>query len=805
MTTQQHRRLAHFATAVALLFLFPLLFVHLVASRKHQEESEQTAILIGDRLELSARLRTAEQLLDLDAGLPGQADAASANLELVAATEFPESESAVPAFSRKHPSCAPIVFLANSPVSYRCATLVESRSGSGISGQLASPRYRLAASKLPSMFPISYSGLGLPSLMFAHLRVTTRDSSILLVYPAVHLDSDYDPKQRPFSGNNQKYERLLISPLYHDYVTRVSMLTLSREWKRAGSEIQLGVDVRVSEPSSSETAYFLNFLFSTTAFLVFWRYYFDRRRVYVFYLTLATMLLSLIYAALTVNSLVLDQRPISTDDLARFLSFLPNGSLLIVAGRGFFTDNRSHLLSLLAWCTAVEAACAAINLSMQNSLLPSLFGCVALCYFGISVFRHGHLYRSKSLAHLAPHPRYTAIYILGAYIFWGMSQFALVLSSPHFRSTWQAFARLSAPTPIREIFLEANSVFIVLMYAKGIALFLTTLYLAAVDAADDRIRLFQKNPLIELNSEGIIVSHENIESRSAVLTGRSFASILTNPDDIREVNSIILAKREDAGFNCRVGPPFGNGVFSLTFVVQPDGRRQWVFLRPVDRPSFLGRMYASLVRDLVLFVRQLETQVARQSSLEAAPGGEVLAFVRETGGALLKKAEVDGAVVVAGDQVTEPSSPTASMLECLRSVATGLDRDGVSSRVQDPDSALPRLLRVPSVIVNWLVHTVVRKIGPKITRGPLAIAVFRGEDDPAEGGEGYVSVCFSFSGDASVYAIFREDMDGDSSYIKYVVDAFRLWLHVRPDGTTTNVLLRFPCFISSAQFKGEGG
>lgn len=616
MRIELQKTAAHVATIVALTLLPPFVLLQLQSNHQRFDHAYYELIdtLVGGDLIESLKRISIQEPRSERPGVP---------LKLIIAEDFPNNDT--PA---RDIGCEPEHLQGNILVSYHCAVIVH--GGAIDSASRRETEKLLLTMDVPGKLKDLYGKSGsrplregseedlIPQVLFTHALVGTPGHEILVIYPATHLGEDYHFQRRPWYRESRSINGVSLSPLYHDYIYKAPTLTLSLASRNVSTPVTYGIDLPVTVPSPIFYVHFLNLLFSAAGALVYWRYYLSSRSRFSLFILLSTALVACFYLLLSLNSFaeLLGWPSLDSVQISSAFAFLPSGALLVLAGRSLKGRRaKAEIRQFFIWYS-FEFFAASLDLLVQSPFFDSMFSCVSLCVFGFYVFQSRHNYDDARLAVLSPHPAPLSSYMFAAYALLGVAQFARVFLSSDMPAVWQRVAHLTDLGIYREILLDETSSYLVLMYAKAIAIFVTVLYLGAVESARYLRSAAEEwsAPQLDLDQDGRIIRQRHLPASFPSLAKSYFTDLIVDVEDRRELE---LALREDLplrSFMCKLGSIFNDRLFRLSLVPSSseNGARVVTF-RQVDRSSFLRALDLNVSREVGVLLKEIELAIGDEA------------------------------------------------------------------------------------------------------------------------------------------------------------------------------------------------
>jgi len=447
-----------------------------------------------------------------------------------------------------------------------------------------------------------------------------------IIYPAVHVDTDFEFSDRVWYKQPDRDTPLLITPTYEDYTTGESVRSFTSHGLASydpglpsDATLLVGLDIAFTKNSPSFGPYFLNALIVLLTLLTTYRFYQSSRKSFMRFYLYSIACLSAFYVGMAANSLL--GGPLEETLLIDLLSLLPSGSFLIMAAQLWITRRHTHLLrDLLIWLFIEETLCIT-SLWLHNKLFWSLFGCFSLMRFGLAFLQVRSRYDKISLHDLSPHPSNLCAYGFAAYCLWGFAQFSLLALdaktsffpglSPFLIDVW----------PSIEVLLSRSGSFVALMYTKSIALFFTILLFASLEAA--RLKEISdkpgRQPMVILDEYGMVKSTHLLPSGRILSRKNYFADEIEDEEDRKEVSLFIDTRNRLNKYLCKIPRVFDSDQWIQISLKPVESSNTVVFLDRVDT----GVLKAHLDRNYLLSVQQLLAELRPSSKPSETSPSEI--------------------------------------------------------------------------------------------------------------------------------------------------------------------------------------
>ena len=549
-----------------------------------------------------------------------------------------------------------------------------------------------------------------PLVWFSHVIVQASDYEALFVYPATYLDGQYNFRIRPWYQREVILDKMLLSPLYHEYVYKSPVITATRFLSKGGQNIQVGVDISMPTPAPSPSIFMFNFLFASLALYLYWRAYQNLNMKFIVPLIASTSLLSVAYLFLSLGSILamIGFSGISLPKLIAGASFIPSGSFLFFSGALLKGRRKLEYSSRFLALILCELCCAGIDLLIGERMISAIFGACSLIYFGYCVLESRVRYSAAKVEKVTPNPSILGVLVFLAYSFWGICQlFAAMISFG-----WGFISRMPLGD-FGEIILDDSTPFILLLYAKGLALFLTLLFLSALD----RLRLLRATTLqrlgqIHIDERGAVVSCSGLpRSFPHDLSGKSVFSFLEDPIDQAEVRLALEKRISIQNYFCRFGPYDERRLLGLSLTFSEDEDVATLIFEHKDswEDSVFAALLPVLRRDLV-DLRQRLGQSRVTEGLE--PGQDPDSVKKDIASDLqLFEEEFVALTGIASDNEPMRLKATIALTEIADEANAFAKRLFLSSDQYHEILEVPKvldnaLLRIPPKIYSLVIHCI---------------------------------------------------------------------------------------------------
>jgi len=406
---------------------------------------------------------------------------------------------------------------------------------------------------------------------FSYAAMEFSDGDVFLCYPATLFEHDYDFRQRPWYRVGRQGRQ--TSELYADWASQAPIISLVKV-RDGESELDPTVtrvvsDIVVRSPTSNLGVLALNAIVSALIAFIALRFYLFQRGAMELMLCFGTATLAGTYTVLAIAEINLGDRQ---QDLVRNITmFAPSSTFFLLAScalRGRYVADGRWLLILRdgALLYALEASLAALDLAEGYAFFNPALACIALGWFGVRLWHHRTDFSEPYLReNVNPYPKTTIVLAAAAYVVWAVGQFVfMALESPELMRTSGELL------PWTMLVLGEQGGFIVLLYAKGAAYFLTGLMLFARQSASEHRsyeRLVQGGH-ITVDKKGIVRNHQNIPG-SDLTIGSSIYDYVDR-DFASPMLAELIDKCHEKGLKIRLPRLFGSVPVRLAAIENED-------------------------------------------------------------------------------------------------------------------------------------------------------------------------------------------------------------------------------------------
>lgn len=385
------------------------------------------------------------------------------------------------------------------------------------------------------------------------------------------------------------------------------LLTFYCQYPGTGTSSLLEFELKVAATSFSP--YLLNFLIIFAALLTIWRSYIVSRDSLAAFLLLSFLMLATAYGILAGNAMLRNLWTMgygNEERLIAILSFLPSGSALILASHAIGSLSQVPRAKLWWASCLTETGVAALAVFKVSQIPWSLFAFFSLTVFGLSVGRLRAKYSEIPAAAITFHPRYIAVSCALAYVFWGTSQLILPIIESRPPLVSEAFAHLASSIPGLEVLYSRAGLFIILLYVKAMALYLTVLLVWSREAIQFRRSVVgsSRPAVIALSADGRIRKSDNVPSGAPLAIGEKFFDFVGDPQDKKELKLRYSKRQPIERLLCRLPALFGNRIVRVGCDYINDGEQ-----------DIAARLYVDLVEENFI-ARRLDRQFLRRQLKE---------------------------------------------------------------------------------------------------------------------------------------------------------------------------------------------
>jgi len=739
--TKLERRLLDALSLGALTALAGIVFLHIYYLDKQLEKSAYRIVALLSDSPLILKMK------QLEAALSARMIGLDSDNTAITSTPIHLGSEDLP--SRSLASCEPDQ-VGSEIVLLRCATLVTRINARPVDTAAALVFARAAGlgAVLHDLYVTSYGSIrrrdhtskSQAAIAFVYVLFPIGDTEAVVTYPGIRVGSTFDFTKRPWYRSPRRITDtdLFASPIYHDYASNDFVVTVSLHDISMARPIRVFADYRVQQAITGVDLYLLNGLIVLIALTGYIRFYSRSHRVFQKFLVASALSLFVAYTCLVTNQIlaILGARVPALSDrilVTQILTFLPTGSLLAVAALSLKGAKRSPWGLVGIWYI-FEALSAVATIRWNSPLFTAAFSCVCLLLFGRNLWLTGLAYKASDFDDLNPHPRRVAGLGSLAYCFWGLAQFSLIFLVRESSPLPAVLSSLMVRVTWLNVFCSDVGGFIVLLYAKGVAIFYTTLFLYSLELIEMRrsLRDGDPPPSLVLNGGGRILNYLDFPSTfDQALDHRRFADMLADDEDRKEFTFAFGNDIPLSAYLCRVRNLFDGSLLSIN-LASADGvshyRRVW--LRPLD----LSRLQATVEKDaceqLVMYIEELHTKIdeaARHLSEGSTPveATSLLASLRSlfssTGRKVLDRSRRELMTLAGEKLVSEVKLPTRRLWEVLVEETTRFTNlligSGITVTRSDPEVALassPGRARVSEGIWRLAVSAVLEEFADSV-------------------------------------------------------------------------------------------
>lgn len=694
------------AYGLAVLTLLPVVvYLHLETQYRAREgDAVDTLRVLTPDTGLFAAMDQVAKSLGARANTP------MAGVDIIPAFHLPRKPPVPPIYER----CGPFRQYGQQIAGFGCASF-SLRSGSSVPemNKVRSELLHRGASQLLRACYLRANGhepsaaaTALPAVLFVYLTVSVDGGEAFLMYPSTHMDYRFEFASRLWYGPPIRLGVFRLSPVYHDYLTNVPIVSIVRPIKaKAGATERVIADLRVSHSRSVVDSYLLNLFMALCAISIYWLYLIALRRRFLRYLILSTACIALEYLVLVVAHLGLTPVAGLSDSVlvSKVLAFLPTGALLVLSANSLPASTYRATGRTFARWWAVEIGAAGANVVVSVPIFGTAFSAFCLLWFSRALLRARRAHSGSRFEQMTPHPARLAVCGAIAYAIWSIAQFSVLFISfdqPIARAVTNAFG--GGGGWAQEILSEAGP-FLLLLYAKGLAFFLTVLYVASLDSARlmPALEPAEGEPYLELDPRGVITFQRHFSADPPVV-GVECACLFSDLEDAQELQAAMRERVRLQHYLCRIST-FGDRLMGLSLeACEPDVVGGGIVrLSPFDESALLRTLHVAVCREAAALSAQL---VGTES-----PGAQLSLSVQHLAGACGLQAAMSARHCVL-------SATRMSTTQAYEVFAGGLER----LEIRDPGfqyteafqdlSAFPRRLRAAPDILAIVVHAVLENI-----------------------------------------------------------------------------------------------
>ena len=641
-------------------------------------------------------------------------------------------------------ACGDLAPYGSASVSLRCAALIL-RKGASVSE--AATAFDLAASlgmgdSLQSLYNHSAEATSIrrdappatQAIEFVYAVIPVGSSEVVVIYPGIVVEPGFDFRSRPWYRATRHIRGLLASNIYHDYASNDFVISISPDTSPSG-RIRVLADYRMQPGGTGLDLYLLNAILAIVALTGYIRFYARSRFTYQRFLVASTALLVAEYIFLVVNQvLAASEAPHLSDKhmITYLLTFLPTGSLLAVSALSLGGTKRGPWLTFWTWYP-FEVLAGFLDLWSGWLVFGAAFSCVCLCLFGWNLRKVGRSYGTNGASDLSPHPRSAAAYGSIAYFLWGLSQFFMVLLARESSYLWTFLAPIAARWTWTDLLFSDVGGFIVLLYAKGVAIFFTTLFLYSLELVALR-RTFaagEPMPSLHLDAAGSIVGYSDDFPRTfdKAPNKRRFVDLIAAHEDQAEFSHAFVNDLKLRSYICQVPELFGEALLSVTLdATDSRGRSRRVWLRRFDDLRLQTSVSREALGELIAYADALREKInATRADLgvfgDPAVAGKLMAeftsLTSEISQIILERSRRELMTLAEGELVEEVKLNIERLWGLLSEEVTQFSTLYLGSRISlayplpDPSfESFPRRVRISAAVwrltINSILHEIVR-------------------------------------------------------------------------------------------------
>jgi hypothetical protein len=569
-----------------------------------------------------------------------------------------------------------------------------------------------------------------PVVESVYALVSIHGEEFAVIYPGGTVEPDFDFRSRPWYRPSRHLEKVDATEIYHDYSSDDFIVSLvPKAFPPATARVVADYLVQPSSGTGLDL-YLLNALLAIVALSGYIRFYVRSHRKYQKYLVLSTACLLAAYVALVVNQvLTASQGPHLSDRqlIIDILSFLPAGSLLVAAGRALSGSQPRAWITTLQWYP-FEFLAGALDHWSKNLYWGALFSCICLCIFAWNLRKVGKSYASEAYADLSPSPYSSASYGSAAFVLWGLAQFGLVFLARESSAVWRLISPLAAGRGWTDLLLSSVGGFIILLYAKGVAVFFTTLFLYSqeLDALRRSFDDSEPVPWVHLDASGIVVgrSDDFPPDFDQAVRKQPFVALIGEAEDRREFKYAFDQNISLRSYVCSL-PALGSGLWRITLDAQSvNSSSRKVWLRRFAEARIRSAVNREAREEIAGYFDTLRKEIEEVGSklLDLGDLEKLRADLRElsvqtskVGEAILAESKERSSVLPEDGQPREYKLDVAQVWQILaREVQAFSERPqnrGVSISYAQPDFAqFPRRARISPGIWRYAIRSILNEI-----------------------------------------------------------------------------------------------
>lgn len=446
----------------------------------------------------------------------------------------------------------------------------------------------------------------LPRVPFLTIGLTLSEGTMTVVYPGVRTTPEgllnRDIGQEPGGSAGD----LLLSVLHQSPISDRLVVTFGRRTPRESGYIDVRAEYLVMSGLGEGGVYLANLFVVGLALAAAYWYYSKSKYAFQKYLLGSFAVLCISYAILLLNAVVrsIGGSGMGGEELVTsFLPFGPSGTLLIMAGIALIRGEISRPYVAFLAVYGVEILAAIGSRVTESPVSSALFGFISLSAFGYAVWRSRERLDQSGFKTFYGRPSTLAKYCAVAYYLWGACQFALVFMKTQAQAGEGVFSG-----HWRDILFSEPGSFLVLLYAKGVAVVFTVSFLYVVD----QHRMLQGHqeseavPFLIVDQLGRIVGAPNFPLDMG-LEGRTLEELLEENEDRVELREALIHDLPIRSYVCRLPSVFGRQLVSVTLSeVDRWGYPRKVWLHKLDLEGVSRTLDRNVCGEILAFAKRVE-------------------------------------------------------------------------------------------------------------------------------------------------------------------------------------------------------
>lgn len=452
-----------------------------------------------------------------------------------------------------------------------------------------------------------------PPVMFVYCVVTTNlddeEVDVALYYPGTHFPPAYKFQDRPWFKSiaktiNRTPRQVHLSPIYHDFVTEETVLSISQLW--AGQRIV--ADLRVSVPGSGIGVFYVNAVLAFFALVFYLKYWRLPKKRFIVCLSLSTAILLIVYIALVLAKILITDPDASAKAITYIFhaqAVLPQSALLIISARALRTRRVHRLGREIGVWFGAQLGCATLNVLWpdSNHIFGFLYGGFALCYFGQCVLANAKEHEDPALDELELHPGLAGRLCAASYFIWGACQLWIPLCRLDLLDPLSS--PLNTVWPRADLLFSDPGSFVLVTLAKSGSILLTIIYLLSLERARHMKQLqTASSQYIDLSTRHEVVAHSDLPNNVSIPAGTVLTREIHDAQDQKELCYCIEKRLELQNYFCKLPRYWSDLVISVS-LDWTDTSCPRIWMRVPDEAELLRHLDAAFLRATARAARQL--------------------------------------------------------------------------------------------------------------------------------------------------------------------------------------------------------